>query len=55
MDTLHYHLVQTEEITPLIHFIHTRNRYIKEKQFLEIIMGLDENKTHELKVLVRGS
>ncbi|CAM3073573.1 Tfp pilus assembly protein PilW [Legionella steigerwaltii] len=54
-DTLHYQLVQTEEVTPLIHFIHTRNRRIKEKQFLEIIMGLDENKTHELRVAVRGS
>lgn len=55
VDTLHYQLVQTEEITPLIHFMHTRNRHIEEKQFLEIIMGLDESKTHELKVLVRGS
>ncbi|PWY55905.1 prepilin cleavage protein [Legionella qingyii] len=54
-DTLHYQLVHTEEITPLIHFMHTRNRRVKEKQFLEISMGLDENKTHELRVLVRGS
>ncbi|QLZ69538.1 hypothetical protein FOLKNPGA_02332 [Legionella sp. PC1000] len=55
VDTLHYQLVQTEELTPLIHFMHTRNRHIKEKQFLEIIMGLDENKMYELRVLVRGS
>ncbi|HHT0593873.1 TPA: PilW family protein [Legionella anisa] len=55
VDTLHYQLVQTEEITPLIHFMHTRIRHTKEKQFLEIIMGLDENKTYELRVLVRGS
>ncbi|WP_454781136.1 PilW family protein [Legionella sp. WA2022007384] len=53
-DTLHYKLVHTEEITPLIHFMHTRKRNVKEKQFLEISMGLDENKTHELRVLVRG-
>lgn len=53
-DTLHYQLVHTEEITPLIHFMHTRNRVVRERQFLEISMGLDENKTHELRVWVRG-
>lgn len=53
-DTLHYQLVHTEEITPLIHFMHTRNRIVRERQFLEISMGLDENKTHELRILVRG-
>ncbi len=54
-DTLHYRLAHTEEVTPLIHFMHTRNRSVKDKQFLEIIMGLDENKTHDLRVMVRGS
>ncbi|MCW8400230.1 prepilin cleavage protein [Legionella sp. PATHC038] len=54
-DALHYQLVQTEEVTPLIHFLHVQNRRVKEKQFLKIIMGLDENKTHELRVAVRGS
>ncbi|QMT60684.1 PilW family protein [Legionella sp. PC997] len=53
-DTLHYKLIHTEEITPLIHYIHTRKRTIKEKKFLEISMGLEENKTLELRVLVRG-
>lgn len=53
--TLHYHLVQTEEVTSLIHFMHTRNRRVKEKQLLEIILGLDENKIHKLRVAVRGS
>lgn len=55
MDALHYQLVQSEEVTPLIHFLHTRNQRIKEKQFLEMIVGLDENKTLELRVAVRSS
>ncbi|MCW8407883.1 prepilin cleavage protein [Legionella sp. PATHC035] len=54
-DALYYQLVQTEEVTPLIHFLHPQIRRIKEKQFLELIMGLDENKTQELRVVVRGS
>ncbi|KTC79962.1 PilW family protein [Legionella cherrii] len=55
VDALHYQLVQSEEVTPLIHFLHTRNQRIKEKQFLEMIVGLDENKTLELRVAVRSS
>ncbi|KTC88716.1 prepilin cleavage protein [Fluoribacter dumoffii] len=54
-NTLHYQRVKAEEVTPLIHFMHIRNRRIKEKQFLEIILDLDEDKTQEIKVVVRGS
>lgn len=53
-DTLHYRLFQTEEVTPLIHSLKTNNRRGRNKQFLEVLLGLGEKKTHQLLIAVRG-
>ena len=53
--TLQYQSVHTEEVTPLIHSLSIRNQRIKNKQFLEVTMGLDDEKTHKIRVSVRGA
>lgn len=54
-ESLHYRSVQTEEISSLVHSLTITNRLVQGKQFLEIVMGLDQGKTHKIMVLVRGS
>ncbi|MBI2786290.1 MAG: prepilin cleavage protein [Legionella longbeachae] len=53
-NTLHYQSIQTEEVSPLIHSLHIKNQRVHNKQFLEIMLGLDEGKTQKLMVAVRG-
>jgi hypothetical protein len=54
-NTLHYKLFQTEELTPLVHSLKSNLRGIHEKQLVEITLGLDKDKTHQLIVAIRGS
>lgn len=55
VNTLYYKLFQAEEVTPLIHSLQVRQKQIQEKQLVEIAMTLDNNKTEQLVVAVRGS
>jgi hypothetical protein len=50
VNTLHYKLVQTEEISPVIHSLQIQY----DQQMLQLIMGLEEGKTQKLRVAVRG-
>ncbi|MBA2649709.1 MAG: prepilin cleavage protein [Legionella sp.] len=52
---LYYQLGQTEELTPLIHSLHTKSQHIFGKSLLEITLGLDNAKTKKITVAVRGS
>ncbi|MGC1182027.1 PilW family protein [Legionella sp.] len=54
-ETLHYQLTQTEEITSLIHTLKIQNEKVNDRQFIKVIMGLDEDKTHTIRVAVRGT
>ncbi|MFT4059961.1 MAG: prepilin cleavage protein [Legionella sp.] len=51
---LYYHLVQTEEVTSLVHSLAVENNHPKGKPLLKIIMGLTKNKSYEFWVAVRG-
>ncbi|STY29671.1 Tfp pilus assembly protein PilW [Legionella wadsworthii] len=53
-NTLHYTLLQTEEVTPLVHSMKVQVRRLKEKQLLQISMELEGKEKHQLKILVRG-
>lgn len=52
---LYYQLSQTEELTPLIHSLRIKDKRAHEKRYLDIELGLDQDKTHQLFVAVRGS
>ncbi len=52
---LYYKLFHTEELTTLVHSLHIERKRVNEKQLITIIMGLDNNKTQQLIVAVRGS
>ena len=52
---LYYQATQTEEVTSLIHSLQVINQVVHGKPFLEINMGLAENKVHKIMVAVRGS
>lgn len=52
--TLYYQLVQIEEVSPIIHSLHTKQDG-QNKRYLEIALGLDGDKTHQLNVTMRGS
>lgn len=54
-NTLHYKLFQTEELTSLVHSLQIKSQRIHEKQLIEIVMSLDNNKTQKIVVAVRGS
>lgn len=53
-NTLHYTLLQTEEVTPLVHSMKVEALHLKEKQLLQISMEFEGKETHLLKILVRG-
>jgi hypothetical protein len=52
--TLYYQLTQTEEVTSVIHSLHTKQD-AQNKRFLELSLGLKDDKTHQLIVTMRGS
>ena len=52
---LYYKLFHTEEITTLIHSLRIQKKRVNEKPLITIVMGLDDNKTQQLMVAVRGS
>lgn len=54
-ESLHYQLIQTEEITPLVHSLKIHKQKVHGRQFIKISMGLAEGKTYKLRVAVRGS
>ncbi|KTD06408.1 hypothetical protein Lgra_3185 [Legionella gratiana] len=54
-NALYYQWVQTEEVTPLVHSLSIKKQYIQNKQFLEVTLGLEEDKTYKLMIAVRGS
>jgi prepilin-type N-terminal cleavage/methylation domain-containing protein len=54
-NSLHYKLFQTEELTPLVHSLQINKKPIHDKTLIEIIMGLDKSKSHQIMVAVRGS
>jgi len=54
-NTLHYQLVQIEELSPLVHSLKMSSSRVHGKQFLKVILGMDKDKTHQLTVAVRGS
>jgi hypothetical protein len=55
VNSLYYQLVQTEELTPLVHSLEIIKRTAYQRQLLEVNMGLDENKVHHFTVAVRGA
>ncbi|MBL7479453.1 PilW family protein [Legionella bononiensis] len=55
IDTLHYQLGQTEELSPYIQSLFTTQQSIHGKKIVKIKMGLEHDKTHELIVVVRGA
>jgi hypothetical protein len=50
-NTLHYQLAQTEEVTALVHSLHTQ----QNKRYLEVSLGLKDEKNYKIKIAVRGS
>lgn len=54
-NTLYYQLKQTDEITSLIHSLTVKIQNVAGRQFIEVIIGLSEDKFHKLMVAVRGS
>ncbi|CAM2971835.1 PilW family protein [Legionella worsleiensis] len=54
-NTLHYQSTQSEELSPFIHSLSTIQYQIHDKTILKITLGLEQEKTHELTVAVRGS
>lgn len=55
VNALYYKLFQAEELTPLIHSLRISQKHAQEKQLVELVMELDNNKTEKLVVAVRGS
>lgn len=53
--SLFYKSVQVEELSSLIHSLQINLHKVNGKILLEIILGLDKNKTQKLLVAVRGS
>lgn len=51
---LHYRSIHTEELTPLIHSLSAHEHRVHGRQFIEINLGLAEEKVRKLKVAVRG-
>ncbi|KTD53787.1 hypothetical protein Lsan_4197 [Legionella santicrucis] len=54
-NTLYYQWVQTEEVTSLVHSLSIKKQFIQNKQFLEVTLGLEDDKTHKIMITVRGS
>jgi hypothetical protein len=54
-NTLHYKLFQTEELTTLVHSLKSTQQRIKEKQIIEVNLGLYDGRHENLIVAVRGS
>jgi hypothetical protein len=54
-NSLHYKLFQAEELTPLIHSLEVKEKRFHNKRLIEIILGLDHDKSRRLIVAVRGS
>lgn len=54
-NTLYYQWVQTEEVTSLVHSLSMEKQFIQNKQFVEVTLGLENDKTHKIMVAVRGS
>jgi hypothetical protein len=52
---LYYKLFHTEELTTLIHSLRIQKKLVNGKQLITIVMDLDDNKTQQLVVAVRGS
>lgn len=52
---LYYKLVHSEELSPLIHSLETKIQSEQGKQLVELVLGWDEDKKHNLTVMVRGS
>lgn len=48
---LYYRAIQTEEITPLIHSLHIK----EDRRLLDVVLGLDQEKTHAFSVVIRGT
>lgn len=55
INSLHYQLAQSEELSPLIHSLWTTQKKIRGKKVLKVTMGLEHDKTHEFIVVVRGT
>lgn len=55
INTLHYQLIQTEEISSLIHSLFIKEQQIHGKRYFTLVMGLDKEKAHEVNAVVRGS
>lgn len=55
INTLHYHSIQTEELSSLIHSLSVNSELIGGKQYIKIQMNLDQNKSYDLIAMVRGS
>lgn len=55
VNTLHYHSMQTEELSALIHSLSVYRELIDGRQYIKINMSLDKNQTHEFSVMVRSS
>ncbi|WP_115706948.1 PilW family protein [Legionella sainthelensi] len=53
-NALYYHWVQTEEVTSLVHSLSMEKQFNHNKQFLEVTLGLENDKTHKIMVAVRG-
>ncbi|KTC83474.1 PilW family protein [Legionella cincinnatiensis] len=54
-NALYYQSIQAEEVTSLVHSLSLEKQFIQGKQFLEVTLGLEDDKTHKIMVAVRGS
>ena len=52
---LYYQMIQTEELTSLVHSLQIKEQRVHERRLIEIIMGLDQDNTQQVLVAVRGS
>ncbi len=55
VDALYYQLHSAEELTSLIHSLYIKETYNQAQRYLNIILGLEQKKTLELLVAVRGT
>lgn len=53
-NVFYYQLVKSEELTSLVHSLSAEKQFIQNKQFVEVTLGLEDDKTHKIMVAVRG-
>jgi len=55
INSLHYKLFQTEELTSIVHSLEIKKTKVKQRELVDVVLGLDHNKTQSIIVAIRGS